>query len=86
MSNDMVHASRPIEAQRSNLGWQDSWVSLLDPGKPATAVCVAGGFIVGTLPSGCGSKLNRRGKPQVLVGMFPCFHLPGFQFGIPGFC
>ena len=28
-------------------------------------------------PSGCGSKLNRRGY----AGFGPCFHLPGFHFG-----
>ena len=30
------------------------------------------------LAGGCGSKLTRRGKPQVLVHVF---HLPGFHFG-----
>ena len=32
---------------------------------------------VGSVPNGCGAKLNRRGY----AGFGPCFHLPGIHFG-----
>ena len=33
-------------------------------------------------PYGCGSELNRRGKPQILVSMFPLARATHFGFPV----
>ena len=40
-----------------------------------------GGLFFFLQPFGCGSKLNRRGKPQVLVPMFPLTRVPFWNSG-----